>query len=62
MLEVCEWRRMSVRRAEECGEVCIGDMEYEEGFLEEKKSVGEGERLDMRGKGVRVRENVKEGT
>lgn len=44
MLEEGEWRRMSVRRVEKCGEVCIGSMDYEDGFLE-KKSIGEGERL-----------------
>lgn len=43
MLREGEWRRMSVGRVEECGEVCIGGMEYEDGFLE-KKSI-EGERL-----------------
>jgi hypothetical protein len=50
---------MSVGRAEECGEVCTGGMEYEDGFLE-KKSI-EGERLCVTKGRCQVRENVKEG-
>lgn len=45
MLEEGEWRRMSVGRAEECGEICIGDRDYEEGLW--RKSIGEGERLGV---------------